>query len=209
MHLSPRTRAALGAVAVLASAPILANALPAAAQTPTPGKPDASLAPAGTYKLDPRHTGVIVRVSHINYSNSVFRFDTADGTLTWDPAQPEKNALTATVQTASITSNVPNFATELTGDKYMKSKTFPVATFKSTAFRKVDDTHAKVDGELSLMGKTLPVTFDTTLIGAGPGFGKPRLGVEAVTSIDPKAVGLSPMFGDKLEITIDTEFVRE
>lgn len=171
------------------------------------GGKTAADAQAGTYKLDPAHTGVIARVSHIGYSYSVFRFGDVSGQLAWDPADAAKNKLTVTVKTASIETPVPNFATQLAGEGFLNAKAFPDATFVSTAFRKTDATHGKVEGQFTLLGKTAPVVFDVELVGAGKGFGgHPRLGVHATTQINPKDFGMMPMFADPIPLEIDAEF---
>ena len=60
------------------------------------------------------------------------------------------------------------------------------------------------------MGKTRPVTFDVELVGAGKGFaGQPRIGVHARAVINPDDFGLPPLFGDAIEIVVDTEFQRK
>ena len=58
------------------------------------------------------------------------------------------------------------------------------------------------------MGKTAPVTFTVDLAGAGTGFGKPRLGVHAVTTIDPKTFGLPAFFNKPIELAADVDFER-
>jgi polyisoprenoid-binding protein YceI len=164
---------------------------------------------AGTYAVDPDHSAVLARVQHIGYSWSVFRFDRVSGKLGWDPAAPEKSTLTVAVVVESITSNVKGFASELAGDNYLKAAKFPEATFVSTAFRRSDATHGKVDGNLTLMGITKPATFEVELVGAGKGWAdKPRLGVHAVASINPTDFGLPAIFGTAIEIVVDTEFER-
>ena len=205
-------RTALFALA-LAQAPALALAQPAQVPVMPPGgfpegKPDAKLAPGGTYALDPDHAAVIARVSHLGYSFSLFRFDRIEGTLQWDPAAPQSANLSVTVAPGSVATNVKDFAPEIAGDKFLNAGTFPKATFVSTAFRQTDATHGKVDGQFTLMGKTRPVTFDATLIGAGAGFGKPRIGVHATTTIDPQAYGLPAMFEAPIQLVVDTEFER-
>ena len=201
--------------ATLVTLILLASAGAGQAATPPPGLPpgvfmgeqDYKQAPAGTYVLDGQHAGVIARVSHIGYSYSIFRFDTVAGSLTWDPANPAASKLTATVQTGSIATNVPNFAKDLAGDGFLKSKAFPEATFVSTAFRQTDANHGKIDGQFTLMGKTVPLTFDATLVGAGKGFmGHPRIGVHAETAINTADFGLMPLLGSTIQLVIDTEF---
>jgi polyisoprenoid-binding protein YceI len=166
-------------------------------------------AKAGTYTIDPDHTAVLARVQHIGYSWSVFRFDKAGGKLTWDPAAPEKSTLTVAVETGSITSNVKGFAADLAGEKFLRSATVPEATFVSTAFHRTDATHGKVDGQFTLMGVTKPVTFEVELIGAGKGWAdKPRIGVHAVARIVPQDYGFPVLFGNAIEIVVDTEFEK-
>jgi polyisoprenoid-binding protein YceI len=174
------------------------------------GEPDYKQATAGSYTLDPDHASVIARVSHLGYSYSIFRFDRLSASLAnWDPANTAGAVLSAKVETASITSNVKGFGEELAGDEYLKSKAFPEATFVSTAFRQTGPRNGKVDGTLSLMGKTRPVTFDVELVGAGKGFaGQPRMGMNARTSINPVDFGLPPFFGAAIEIVVDAEFQR-
>jgi len=174
----------------------------------TCGAPDAKLAPAGTYKIDPNHAAVVARVSHIGYSLSVFRFGKVSGVLNWDPAAPNASKLSTSVETASIETPVPGFPEELAGDKYLKSKAFPQATFVSTGFRQINPTHGRVAGDFTLLGVTHPLTFDVDLVGAGKGFGAPRMGVEGKAVIDPKAYGMSPFFVDPIQLVIDAEFVR-
>jgi polyisoprenoid-binding protein YceI len=164
---------------------------------------------AGTYALDPDHSAILARVSHIGYSYSVFRFDRVSGTLEWNPAAIAQSKLSAKVVTESITSNVKGFASQIAGDQFLNAPRFPEITFISTAFRPTDATSGKVDGNLTLMGKTAPVTFDVTLVGAGKGFsGQPRLGVQASTWIKPQDFGMPAMFVDPIEIVIDAEFAR-
>lgn len=170
---------------------------------------DLALATAGRYEADVAHTSVIARVSHIGYSYSVFRFGQASATLTWDPASPESSKLTASVDTASIETPVEGFARELAGEKFLNSAAHPKATFVSTAFRRVDATHGKVEGDFTLLGKTRRVTFDVALVGAGKGFGaSPRLGVEARAWVNPQDYGLPAVFADPIEIVIDAEFAK-
>ena len=198
--------ALFGAMLALAAGPVAAQSSDLPPGVFMGGKELAD-ARAGTYTIDPDHNAVFARVQHIGYSWSVFRFDTASGTLGWDPAAPEKSTLSVAVRVESITSNVKGFASELAGEQYLKAAKFPDATFVSTAFRRGDAMHGKVDGQLTLMGITKPVTFDVELVGAGKGWAdKPRLGVHAVAAINPQDFGFPALFGKAIEIVVDTEF---
>jgi polyisoprenoid-binding protein YceI len=200
-------------IRIAAVAASMAFAQAAFAQLPPgvfAGEKSYDAATAGKYDLDAGHTAVIAKVSHIGYSLSVFRFDKVSGSLTWDPAKPEASALSIEVQTASIATPVPGFAAELGGKGFLNTQAYPTAKFVSTAFHKIDATHGKVDGQFTLMGKTRPLTFDVTLMGAGKGFmGHPRLGVEATADINPADFGLPAMFATPIQLVIDAEFARQ
>ncbi len=204
----------LSGVRTLAVILAMTAPIPALAQASLPpgvfaAERDLALATAGAYTLDEAHTAVIVRVSHLGYSQSVFRFDRVKGSLDWNPSAIETSRLSATVNVDSITTNVKGFAEELSGDGFLKAKIFPQATFVSTAFKPTDKTRGKVEGQLTLMGKTKPLTFDVDLGGAGKGFdNKPRIGVHAVATINPQDYGLPPFFADPIQIQIDTEFEK-
>lgn len=201
--------AVLGALLALAAGPAAAQSSSDLPPGVFMGGKDLADARAGSYTIDPDHNAVFARVQHIGYSWSVFRFDRASGKLGWDPAAPEKSTLSVAVVVKSITSNVKGFASELAGDQYLKAAKFPEATFVSTAFRRSDAMHGRVDGQLTLMGITKPATFEVELVGAGKGWAdKPRLGVHAVASISPQDFGLPSLFGKAIEIVVDTEFER-
>ena len=207
------TRTVIGALLALVASAALAQSSDQSAKDLPPGvfMGGKQLADArmGTYTVDPDHCAVLARVQHIGYSWSVFRFDRASGKLAWDPAAPEKSQLSVAVVVESITSNVKGFASELASDQYLKAAKFPEATFVSTAFRRSDATHGRVDGQFTLMGITRPVTFEVELVGAGKGWAdKPRLGVHATASINPADFGLPAIFGKAIEIVVDSEFER-
>ena len=178
------------------------------------GQHDVRTATAATYTLDVAHTAIIARVSHLGFSMSAFRFGKSRATLQWDPAHMEKSKLDASVETGSIATPVPGFAEYLHGKDYLNVPKFPLATFVSIAFRPESVTRGKVGGKLTLLGKTVPAMFDVTLVGAGPGFAAGPtmghvIGIHAVTTVDPKTIGLPAVFADPIEIAVDTEFTKK
>jgi polyisoprenoid-binding protein YceI len=202
-------------LAVVASFGLCALAAPAPPPAILPhGQPDARKATAGVYSLDPAHTAVIARVSHLGFSMSVFRFGKVAATLRWDPLRMERSSLSASVETSSIETPVPGFAAQLRGKDYLNAAKNPRATFVSTAFRPRDEKSGVVEGRLTLMGRTLPASFEVRLVGAGPGFAAGPvighvLGVHALTHVDPKAIGLPSVFHEPIEISIDAEFAKK
>jgi polyisoprenoid-binding protein YceI len=170
------------------------------------GEPKAEHVTTGTYPLDADHSAVLARVSHIGYSYIVFRFDSVAGELKWDAAAPEKSSMTITVKPESISTPVKDFAAMLRGEQFLNVAKFPEATFVSTAFKAANATTGKVEGNLTLFGKTAPITFDVVLVGAGKGFGSPRIGATARAWIKPADFGMAPMFDRPIEIVAEVEF---
>lgn len=222
----------LAAAAMLAAAPALAQPAPggpppagpgefrpAGPGGPGPGRPrlvmqaskDPAAAPAGTYRLDKRHVGVIVSVTHNGgFSYSIFRMNDVQGSLIWDPAKPEASQLTATIAANSLATNVPGFADQLTGPLYLDSAKFPTITFTSTSIRRTGPTTGLITGDLTMHGVTQPVTLDTTMIGAGQAMLGKTIGFQAKAHVSRIAFGVGQPntrdIGDDLEIAINLEF---
>ncbi len=194
----------------------LALAAATAAVAQTPQLPaiahDYKAAPAGTYALDPKHTGLIARVPHIGFSYSVERFTDTQGSLTWDPANPGADKLTAQADPKSITP-IPiagrDFAADLAGPQWLNAAKYPTATFTGAGFKPAGPEHGTVSGDLTIMGVTKPVTFDVTLVGTGMIFKHNVIGVHAVTHVDPRDYGLPAFITGPIELTIDAEFDRQ
>ncbi len=75
------------------------------------GEADYKQAPAGTYAIDPDHASVIaLRLAPALLLEHLPLRACVSGTLKWDPADTANSSLTAKVETASITSNVKDFA---------------------------------------------------------------------------------------------------
>ena len=199
----------LSSVALGAAVALSLGSAADAQPMPTP-QHDYKAAPAGKYAIDPKHTGLVVRVPHMGFSYSIFRFQTVAGVLTWDPANPAADALSVTVDAKSITTApVEGFSEELSGEKFLNAAKFPSMTFTSTAFRPDSATHGTVEGELTVMGVAKRVTFDANLVGAGKGFRGPVIGVTAKAMLDPKGLGLPAFFAAPIELDIDTEFDQQ
>lgn len=208
--------AAAAGMAAMAFASANAEPAPAAAAAPRPpaARPpppvkDYKAAPAGKYAIDANHTGLVARVPHQGFSYSIFRFGAVTGTLDWDPANPGANKLNVSVDPTSIATPVKDFGAEISGDRFLKAGQFPAATFVSKSFKAIDASHGTVDGDLTLMGVTKPVTFTVELVGTGKGFRGDVIGANARTTINPKdypSLGLIP---GPIELNIDLELDRQ
>ena len=173
---------------------------------------DYKAAPAGAYVLDPKHTGLVARVPHLGFSYSVERFTDTTGTLTWDPANPAADKLTASADPKSIVP-IPiqgrDFAGDLSGPQWLNAAKFPTTTFTGAGFHPTGPDHGTVSGDMTIMGVTKPVTFDVSLVGTGVFFKRNVIGVHAVTHVDPRDYGLPQYITGPIELTIDAEFDKQ
>ncbi|AWV15691.1 polyisoprenoid-binding protein [Methylobacterium sp. XJLW] len=200
---------ASGLLALLVATPVATSAL---AQTP-PTRDPAQIQ-AGTYAVDPGHTQVGWRVSHMGFSNYAGGFSDVSGTLELQPKNPSAAKLSVKIPVASVTTTSAKLTDELKGDQWLDAAKFSDMTFVSTKVTPAGKDHAKVTGDLTLHGVTKPVTLDVTLVGAGvnPLSKKYTVGFEATGTLKRSEFGVKtyvPLIGDELHLTIAGAFEKQ
>ncbi|MFC6790854.1 YceI family protein [Methylobacterium komagatae] len=192
----------------------LTLALGGAAQAQTPASHDPASVQAGTYAVDPGHTQVGWRVSHMGFSNYVGGFSDVSGNLVLDPKNPAAAKLSVKIPVASVTTTSAKLTGELKGDQWLDAGKFPDMTFVSTKVASAGKDKAKVTGDLTLHGVTKPVTLDVTFIGAGtnPLNKKYTIGFAATGTLKRSDYGVKtylPLIGDDLHLAIEGAFERQ
>lgn len=200
----------VAALVTLAIAQVVPAQSPANVARPAGVSKDPASVPAGTYKLDPRHTSVIARVGHGGGTSfSTFRFGTASGTLDWKSADTAGVQLSVSVDMTSIETPVPNFASELIGDRFLKTGQFHDATFVSKNIQRTAANAARISGDLTFMGQTRPAVIDATMVGMAVGRSGPVIGFSGTLRFKRSDYGFTAMtgpIGDEVEMLLDTEF---
>jgi polyisoprenoid-binding protein YceI len=169
---------------------------------------------ATQYTFDPNHTQVQFVWNHFGFSNLTGQFGKVEGTVDFDAADPTKASVSATIQIASVDSNIKKLDGELVGADYFDAAKFPTATFKSTSVTKGSTPdHLTVAGDLTLHGVTKPVTLDVTVVKVGdhPMKKAPAAGFAATTTIKRSDFGITkyvPMVGDEVKINIVSEAIE-
>jgi polyisoprenoid-binding protein YceI len=205
----PRPHSGLLAALVLAaSATPFASAPAALAEAGAGVSHDPAAAPAGDYKLDPRHTSVIARVVHMGFSHFAIRFSAAGGTLNWDPADPTKSKIDVTIDGKSVQSGVPALDRDVVGALFADD---PIIHFVSTRIERTGPTTGRITGDLTLHGVTKPVVLDTVFDGTGRALGSQRMGFSAKSAIRQSDFGadkFSQWVSDDMTLEIETEFTK-
>ena len=167
----------------------------------------------GTYVADPSHTAVAARINHLGFSQTTLRFAKAGGEFTIDPAKPEAATLDVSVDTNSLSTDMEARDKELRGPGFFNTPAFPTAHYVATSLVRLDATHARVDGQLTLLGTTRAVPMDITLIGVGTGMANDkRIGLTGHMQIKRSDFGMKtflPFVGDDVAIDIDAEFSKK
>lgn len=195
-----------------AAAALTLSFAPAAfSQAPAPASANPAAAPAGTYKLDPRHASLAAKVSHLGFSNYTMLLRGLDGELTYNPKRPTASKLNVRVDPRSVDTGLPDFDKEIGEDpRFFAGQ--PI-TFVSRSLQQTGQNRGRLTGDLTFRGVTKPVTLDVTMVGAGqhPMNKKPVMGFSATGSIKRSDFGfthLSPMIGDEVQLQIEAEFAQ-
>jgi polyisoprenoid-binding protein YceI len=197
----------------------------AASTAPTPAAgepvvaPGPTKAPAGAYEIDPTHTNLTFKLSHLGFSNYTAKFAKVEGKLNFDPANPAAMTVEATIDPASLELNAPpkGFHEEIIGKGWLDAGAFPAITFKSTKVEPTGANTANVTGDFTLHGVTKPIVLAVTFNGGWPpnAFDGARIGFSAKGALKRSdfgvGAGLPPPgtnfgVGDQISVAIETEF---
>lgn len=195
------------------------------AVTTTPAAPAAAKVdpnqPAGTYYLDPSHSTVVFKVSHIGMSNYTAQFGKVAGTLQLDPAKPAAAVATINIDPTSLVLPAPpeGFRETLLGPQWLDAERCREITFRSTAVKPTGADTADITGDLTLHCVTHPVTLKARFNGGyPPGDMDPygaRIGFSATGALKRSDFGVSYGIpapgstmgvGDALQVAIEAEF---
>lgn len=178
--------------------------------------PIAATAEPHRYELDPTHTTIAFMVDHLGYADTLGVFLEFDGGFTYDMETQELSDLKITVQTKSVQSFNEARDNHVRNKDFLDAANHPVMTYTASSGTPADATSGVVNGELTLLGKTLPVSLDVTLNKAAKyPFGHSRftLGISAQGVVKRSDFGMSyavenGFVGDEVQVIIETEAMR-
>ncbi|MCI5071154.1 YceI family protein [Acidovorax sp.] len=121
----------------------------------------AGAAQAANYAIDPTHTFVTFEIGHFGASTNRGRFDKKQGTVEFDRAA-KTGKVDITIDTTSVNSGTPQFDKHLQSPDLFDAAKHPTIKFVSDKFSFNGDKVSEVTGQLTLLGKTAPVTLKAT-----------------------------------------------
>ena len=174
-----------------------------------------TIAPAGTWNLDPVHSRVDFEVS---YLAGTFKghFNEIAAELTVDD---DRAALEGTTKVASIDVNEENLSAHLQSPDFFDAEQYPELRFTAEDIRLDGDGQVSVVGELTIKGVTQPVTVTGTATApmADP-YGTERIGLNLTTKVDRTNFGINwnnplpsgePSLANDVTILAELQFVRQ
>lgn len=149
------------------------------------------------FNVDKSHTRIMFTVDHLGFTDQPGMFREFDVDFIFDREQPENSSLNVTIETASIDMFHDGLNRHLKNEDFFDVEQYPTMTFVSTAIESVNETEARVVGDLTLLGETHPVTFDVTLnnLGPHPMRGTTMAGFQARGTLDRTDWGMDYLAG--------------
>ena len=166
------------------------------------------------WMLDNSHTRVGFSVEHLGFSTTMGHFDKVDGTLNYNMKTPNQAKMNFVIDTNSINTAWEARDEHLRKEDFFNVAKYPTMTFKSTQVNFINPIQAKVTGDFTLLGKTMPLTLDVTLkkIANNPMNKAPTIGFRATGNIDRAAYGMTTFaqgITTNVPIQIDGELIEK
>jgi polyisoprenoid-binding protein YceI len=170
-------------------------------------------AQAGNWQIDPYHSTAQFAVRHLGVSTVRGAFTKVSGSAKWDPSDPSKTSLDATIDASSVDTRVEMRDKDLRSPNFLDVEKYPTLTFHSKQVKSAGSGKLQISGDLTLHGVTKEVVLDVD----GPSaaiddpMGNRRIGASATTKLSRKDFGVNggaAVVGDELSITIDVELIQ-
>jgi polyisoprenoid-binding protein YceI len=182
--------------------------------------PLAAAAAPETYKLDEHHTFPNFMINHLGYSTVFGRFNKSSGSFTVD-FQAKSGSVEMNIDAASIdTGDHERNGLPRTRDEHLRTADFfnvaefPRITFKSNGVKFNGDAVSEIDGQITMLGVTKPLTLklEHWKCGPHPFTKKLMCGGNAVGALKRSEFGVKygvPAISDEVKLNISFEAYKQ
>ena len=174
----------------------------------------AGAASAADYAIDPTHTFATFEIDHFGASVNRARFDKKEGTVQFDRAA-KTGKVDISLDIASVNTGTAAFDKHLQSADIFNAAQFPKARFVSDKFVFNGDKVSEVQGQLTLVGKTQPVTLKAKQFNCfqSPVLKREVCGGDFEATIDRTAFGVNYGvdwgFAKNVRLVIQVEAVKQ
>lgn len=172
-------------------------------------------APAmASWEVDPTHTHISFQVSHLQLTKTPGIFKRFNTTLDFDEKKIERSSVRFVIDASSIDTAHEGRDKDLQGPDWFDAVANPSITFVSNKVRPAGGNRYFIDGDLSLRGKSVPVTFSARLTNRAenPFLKIPAVGFEATATIKRSAFGMASYLAaisDEVELRVALELLKK
>lgn len=169
------------------------------------------------WMIDPDHSCAAFAIRHMALAHVRGQFTKMKGMIYFDPADTSRTSVDVEIDVASVNTGIQKRDEHLlTGDFFDQGK-YPTITFTSRSVDFLDNNRCRVSGNLTLHGRTLPVTFEGEYAGPrkNPYGDETTVGFSGATTINREDFdimwGSEPMeggglvAGKEVQIFLDVE----
>jgi polyisoprenoid-binding protein YceI len=177
----------------------------------------AALAQPDRYQIDPEHFSVGFLVDHLGYAKVLGMFRESSGSYAFDEKTGALSDVRLVIDARSVYTGHRRRDQHLASPDFLNAGEFREIVFKATTAKRTGERTFVVEGQLELLGKAQPVSFDVTWNKSGkyelPGASAYVMGVSARGSFKRSAFGMSyglanGWVGDSVELIVEFEAKR-
>jgi polyisoprenoid-binding protein YceI len=208
---------AMPSLSLLAPAAVVAGAL-VALPLAAPSAESAAVTTATTvaasqaeeYAFDSVHSCALFRVQHLGAGQFIGRFNVLEGSFTFDGTGDSPPTFDVAIPIEHVDTNNERLDSHLRSPDFFNETEHPRMTFRSTGAEKTGERTWKLNGDLTILGVTRPITADLEWTGTATMRGTKRSGFEAIFTIDRSDFGMewgiaNGSLGDSTRITVSME----
>jgi polyisoprenoid-binding protein YceI len=165
-----------------------------------------------TYTMEPQHTFPSFEIMHLGFSMQRGMFERTTGRLVLDMAA-RTGSVDVVIDASSVNTGFKIRDDNLRGDRFFKVAEFPTINFKSNALKFDGDKIVSADGDLTILGKSNPVSLKVERMhcGTDPLTKRYICGADLSTSIKKSDWGMSAFgsaLGNDVRLSISVEAIR-
>ncbi len=171
------------------------------------------------WTIDPAHSQIQFSVRHMMISNVRGRFENFSGTVEFDEEDPLRSSVEVQIEAASIYTKEPQRDGHLKSPDFLDAERFPYLYFKSKRVEKLDESHGRIIGDLTIRDVTKEVVLEVEYAGqAKSPWGTVSAGFSATTKVNRKDWNLNwnqlletggVLVGDQIKIDIELELIKQ
>lgn len=172
-----------------------------------------------SWTIDNSHSQITFSVRHMMISNVHGRFEKFTGNVEFNEQNPTLSSVEVQIDADSINTRDEKRDGHLKSPDFFNAAEFPYVVFKSTRVEKLDDSHGKIYGDLTIRGIAKSVVLDVEYSGnAKSPWGSTSAGFSASTKLNRKDWDLNWnvaletggwLVGDTININIELEIVKQ